>query len=93
MSKINKILLIILFLFLPLVNSHLFNLIWIDWGFYVNWNYEFSKVIFFNILSGIIILLFIINNIFSHKNKLKIPKIIFLIFLLLLISTIFSEQF
>ncbi len=48
-NQIQKILLIILFFSLPLINSHFFDLFWVKWWFYVSWNYEFTKVMFFNI--------------------------------------------
>ncbi len=90
--NLQKYLLIVLFFCLPLINSHLFNLIWIDWWFYVNWNYEFTKVIFFNIFSWIIFWLFFIQNLIN-KNKIKIPKILFPILLIILLSTFFSDFF
>lgn len=89
-TNIIKTLLVILFFFLPLINSHLLDLIWIKWGFYVGWNYEFTKVMFFNIFSGIILTLFFIKSLFL-KDKLKIPKIIFPLILILFVSTIFSD--
>jgi len=66
LNKLIKILLIILFIILPLINSHLldfFGLTEIWQNFYVNWNYEFSKVIYFNIFSSIILFLFFIKTI------------------------------
>ena len=91
LNKLIQILLIILFITLPLVNSHLLDFFGLSeiWKiFYVNWNYEFSKVIYFNIFSSIILFLFFIKNIFN--KKLYIPKIILFIIPVLLISTIFS---
>lgn len=90
LNKIIKILLVLLFFLLPLINSHLIDLFWIKWGFYVDWNYEFTKVMFFNIFSWLILTLFFIKNILS-KNKLIIPKIIVPIIFILFLSTIFSE--
>jgi hypothetical protein len=84
-------LIITLFFSLPLINSHLldfFNLESFWKYFYINWNYEFSKVIFFNIISSIIIIIFFIKN--FRLNKTYIPKIVYLIILLLVISNIFS---
>jgi len=69
LNKITFFLLIILFFSLPLVNSHLLNLFWIDLGYYVDWNYEFTKVMFFNILSSIIFIIFSIQKIFFCKTK------------------------
>ncbi len=91
LNKIIQILLIILFITLPLINSHLldfFSLSELWKNFYVDWNYEFSKVIYFNIFSSIILFLFFIKNIFN-KN-IYIQKILFLIIFNLIISTISS---
>ncbi len=90
MKKIINTLLIILILLLPLINSHLIDLFWIKWWFYVDWNYEFSKVIFFNIFSSIIISFFFIKKII-YKEKIYFPRIIFFYILILLLSTYFSQ--
>ncbi len=73
---------------LPIINSHIFNLVWIDFWLYVKWNYEFTKVIFFNVLSWIIIFLFFLQN---FGKKIIIPKIIYLFLWILIFSTIFSD--
>ena len=91
LNKIIKILLIVLFFSLPLVNSHFFNLIWIKWWLYVDWNYEFTKVMFFNIFSWVILALYYTNKIAKNK-KIKIPIIILPIIIILIISTFFSNQ-
>lgn len=90
LDKLQKILLIGLFFILPIINSHLFDLLWIKWWFYVDWNYEYTKVILFNILSGIILTLFFIKSLFS-KNKLLIPTIIFPLIIILFASTLSSD--
>jgi hypothetical protein len=103
LNKIIHFLLIILFITLPLINSHLldfFGLAEIAKNFYVDWNYEFSKVIFFNIFSGLILFLYFLWTIiwihplsgtsFEKGRNIFIPKIIFPIIFILLISTIFS---
>ena len=90
-EKLLKFSLISLFFLLPLINSHLFDLFWIKWWFYVDWNYEFTKVIFFNILSWIILTLFFIKSYLS-KTKLIIPKLLVFILIILIFSTQFSEQ-
>lgn len=98
-NKIQTILLIILFFSLPLINSHFFDLFWIKWWFYVSWNYEFTKVIFFNIFSWILLFLFLVQYIFTKKNHknfnqlIFIPKIIYLLVWIIIISTIFSDFF
>lgn len=91
MNHIVKILLITLFFLLPLINSHLIDLFWIKWWFYVEWNYEFSKVIFFNIISWIMINIFILKSILL-KKKIKINKFILYLILVLILSNIFSSH-
>ena len=91
-NKLIKILLIILFITLPLINSHLLDFFGLEniWKyFYVNWNYEFTKVMFFNIFSGIILFLYFLWTLFK-KQKIYIPKIIFPILVSIIISTFFS---
>lgn len=88
LNLITKFLIIILVILLPLVNSHFFDLLFLDFWFYINWNYEFSKSIFFNIFSWLIIIFFFIQNL---KKKLYFPKIIFLIIFIILISSFFSN--
>lgn len=91
MNKIINILLIILFFLLPLINSHLLNLFWIDIWLYVEWNYEYTKVMFFNILSWLIFILFFINNV-KKNYKIKIPLLIFPLIFIAFLSSILSEQ-
>ncbi len=101
LNKIIKILLVLLFFLLPLINSHLIDLFWIKWGFYVDWNYEFTKLMFFNVFSWLILTLFFIKNnpllnflLWKRSkaiNKLIIPKIVIPIIFILFLSTIFSE--
>jgi len=96
LNKLIQFLLIILIITLPLVNSHLLDFFWlkkISDIFYINWNYEFSKVLFFNIFSWIIILLFLFKkllNIFNNNIKLIFPKILFYIIWIIIISNVFS---
>ena len=76
LKNIKQFLLILLFFLLPLIHSHTFDMFWIKWWIYVNGNYEFTKVVFFNIISGIIILLFFLDTYFlipfiSRKKLLK----------------------
>lgn len=91
-KKIIHILLIILFILLPLINSHLIDLFWIKWWFYVDWNYEFSKVIFFNIFSWFIISLFFINS-YLKNIKINIPQILLYLIWVLILSNVFSAFF
>jgi hypothetical protein len=73
-----------LFFFLPLIHSRFFNTFF--WGFdiAINGNFEFTKSIFFIIVSSIIIVL----NIKREKKKMDIFSLFFI--LILLISSIFS---
>lgn len=86
--KLINILIVSLLILLPLINSHLFDLIWLKFWVYVDWNYEFSKAIFFNILSWIIVILFFLKNI---NKKIIIPKILYIISLILILSSFFSS--
>ena len=89
LKKILIFLISLLFITIPIINSNLGELFWIKLWLNVNWNYEFSKIIFFNIISSIIIFLFFIYSILNKKS-IKIPKLIFIIILFFSISTFFS---
>ncbi|PID87700.1 hypothetical protein CSB07_00050 [Candidatus Gracilibacteria bacterium] len=89
---INKsiyIILSILLFCIPIINSHLLDFFGIKLGIYVNGNYEFTKVMFFNIISGIILILFGIKT-FFNKKKVIIPKYTLFFIIMILFSTIFS---
>ncbi len=100
MLSLIKTLILILFFIIPLFHSKIFQTFWIESSFlFVNWNFEFSKVMFFNIFSGIIILLYttivLSKNppafgIPLNKGDKNISLIGFTFYLLLIISTIFS---
>lgn len=96
MEKVIKILIITLILFIPLVNSHLLDFFGLEniWKyFYLNWNYEFSKVLFFNLLSSLIILLFFTKILLSpiHKERgLEWGLIIYIFLWIIILSNIFS---
>lgn len=90
LNKTLKIIIYILFIILPLVNSHLLDLFWLKiWNIYVNWNYEFTKVMFFNILSPIIIILFLVQK-YINKEKIIIYKILNIILFLIILSSVLS---
>lgn len=95
-NKIIHFLIIILFFSIPLINSHLLDIFYLNniWKyFYINWNYEFSKVLFFNILSGFIIFLFFFKNLLfplPQGRELRWGQFIFLIISIILLSNIFS---
>lgn len=88
MKKIINFLIIILVILLPLVNSYFFDLIWIKFWLYVDWNYEFTKSIFFNLLSAIIIFLFFLKN---FNKKIYIPNILLVTSWILILSSFFSS--
>lgn len=88
LTKIIHFLILSLVILLPLVNSHFFGLFWFkELVVNIDWSFEFTKTIFFNIFSGIIILLFFIKN---FNKKIIFPKIIFIPIILLFLTTIFS---
>ncbi len=91
-NKIINLLIVILVLFIALVHSHILDFFWLksfSSNLYINWNYEFFKVLFFNIFSWAIIFLFFINSLLKTKEIL-IPKYIFLIILVLISSNLSS---
>jgi len=89
LKKIYITLITLLIILLQLINSSLTELFWVKLGLNVNWNYEFTKVIFFNIFTSIILVFFILDKIINKKN-IKIPTIIFYIFWTFSISTYLS---
>ncbi len=93
--KIKNIFLILLFFLLPLINSRLLDIFWFDFNIYVSWNYEFTKVMFFNVLSWIIISVFfvenLINSIFRKEKIKRFNSIyIFLLLVIIFISSLYS---
>ncbi|QFR39098.1 hypothetical protein A9Q91_02585 [Candidatus Gracilibacteria bacterium 28_42_T64] len=93
--KIIQFLIILLFGFLPLINSRLLELFGINISLGVSGNYEFTKVMYFNIISSLIILGYgfqiILNKqrIFISKNSIMFLSIIWLV---MLISSYFSTS-
>jgi len=93
MQKILKYIILIGIFLLPLINSIITNLLWFSFSIPVDWNYEFTKVMFFNIWSSLVISLFFINNIFSRVWKFSYPTVgLFIFYTIILLSTIFSES-
>ncbi len=87
----SNLLLYVLFFSISLIHSSFLNYFWFDFSSLVNWNFEFTKVIFFDIISSLIIISFLIEKSFK-KDKIKIyyPTILFLIFVISILSTFFS---
>ncbi len=88
-----KTLLIILFFTLPLVHGGILATLWMDFKLIVSGNFEFTKSIFFNILSSLILISFLIDSFFEKKLsplKKKEYWVILLISIILISSTIFS---
>lgn len=88
-QKIITIYFCLLFIIISLINSKIFNIFWVDFWFYVKWNFEFTKAIFFNIFSSIFIIIYFLLN---FKKKIIIPKIFYYIFLVIIIS-LFTTSF
>ena len=92
MQKLLKYIILLGIFILPLINSRITDLLWFSFSMPVDWNYEFTKVMFFNIWSSLVISLFFINSVFSRGCRYAFPKIIFFFYIILLISTFFSES-
>ena len=72
---LTKLLLILLFFSLPLVHGNLLPTLGIPFSLSVSWNFEFTKVMFFNILSGLIFLSFFGERVFLRWviYRLQLP--------------------
>jgi hypothetical protein len=79
-------LIIILITILWIFHSQLFWYFWYE-NLIVDWNYEYTKVMLFNILFPIIFLIFIISN-FITKQKINISKniLFYLVIIIILLS-------
>ena len=94
-DKSIKLFFLFLIFFTPIINSHLLDLFLINWWFYVSWNYEFTKVIFFNIISSLIIILYLLMTIcrewkYSFPTNSHFNLFLIIFWLTSLISTFFS---
>lgn len=89
-NHLDKYLLLFLCFFLPLGHSNLPEMFHIQLSWQVSGNYEFSKVMLFHIISGIIIFLWFAKKLLK-KKKVIIPKIIICILWVLFISNIVSS--
>lgn len=87
--RLTKTLLMFLFFSLPLLHGKVFETLGMSFWFSVSGNFEFTKVIFFNILSGVIFLSFFCESLYQ-KKKIHINKYIFVLLILLFSSTFFS---
>ncbi len=107
MRPILKIIILIGIFTLPLINSRITELLWFSFSIPVNWNFEFTKVMFFNIWSSIVIGLFFTNNIISRvwmhsywniwqtlktEWKYSFPTILLIFYIILILSTFFSTS-
>jgi hypothetical protein len=107
MQKLLKYIILIGIFLLPLINSRITSLLWFSFSNPVSWNYEFTKVMFFNIWSSLVILLFFIQKFLSSFFKGSteergdgleplytnyIAFPLFFFYIILLLSTIFSES-
>ena len=95
MQKLLKYIILIGIFTLPIINSRITELLWFSFSMPVDWNYEFTKVIFFNIWSSIVILLFFIQQILKNSPSLQRRGLgggLIFFYIILLTSTIFSES-
>jgi hypothetical protein len=93
MQKLLKYIILVGIFILPLISSRITSLLWFSFSMPVDWNYEFTKVMFFNIWSSLIIVLFCINNIFSRECRPVFPTFLIIFFYIFLsLSTFFSES-
>ncbi len=92
MTKIVHILLNFLVFTLPLVCSNLPEFFWLSDIWRINGNYEFFKVLYFNIFSSVIIILYTLWVLF-RKHTLKINKNTLILLWLFLIANMSSTLF
>ena len=104
MQKLLKYIILFGIFTLPLINSRITELLWFSFSMPVSWNYEFTKVIFFNIWSSLVISLFFVTQILSSfsikgstflwsMNKKGMDyKLLFFFYIILLTSTFLSES-
>lgn len=87
----SNIFLFVLIFTLSLIHSSFLNYFWFDFNSLVNWNFEFTKVIFFNVFSSLTIISFLIEWILKKENiKIYYKNILLSIILVSLLSVIFS---
>jgi len=96
MKLILKIAVLIGIFILPLINSRITELLWFSFSMPVNWNFEFTKVVFFNIWSSVVIALFFVSLIIN-KQRVKIfclqtNMTLYFFYLILVLSTYFSTS-
>lgn len=80
----------LLFLIVSTINSKILIMFWVDLSFDLRWSFEFLKVMVFNIINSIFLIIYFIYN---FKNKLNYSKGINLIFFLFIISIATSSFF
>ena len=86
--KLYQILIALLFFVLPLVHGKLLPTLGFDISLNVAWNFEFTKALFFNIASSLIFLSYVVRK--NALERIHIWYIEASVFLILIISTIFS---
>ncbi|MDQ7023100.1 MAG: hypothetical protein Q9M97_06265 [Candidatus Gracilibacteria bacterium] len=96
MQKILKYIILFGIFTLPLINSRITELLGLSFSMPVSGNYEFTKVMFFNIWSSLVISLFFIQKfLFKNSPSLKgrgLGDELILFYIIIIISTIFSES-
>lgn len=83
-----KFIITLIIFLITLINSRFLNLFWVDLWFYVNWNYEFTKVIFTNISLWFLSIYFFLKN---YNKKIIVNKYIFILLFLFFISLVTSS--
>jgi hypothetical protein len=83
----------LLYIITPLINSNLPLLFSIENIFMIDWKYEFTKVVFFNIFFSISFLLFFIYKLIKKENiSFPYSKFILFFILVLFISSLLSSS-
>ncbi|MDD3793645.1 MAG: O-antigen ligase family protein [Candidatus Gracilibacteria bacterium] len=80
----------LLFLIVSLINSKILNMFGVDFSYDLRGSFEFLKVMVFNIINSIFLIIYFIYN---FKNKLNYNKSLNLIFFLFIISIATSSFF
>jgi len=87
-----KLFLYSLFFLLPLVHTKFFDTVFVSTPLFVDGNYEFTKVVFFNVLMGIILLSFLGEKC-VRQQKILLPRKVFFMLSVILFTVITSTLF
>ena len=92
MWKLLKIIILIGIFTLPLINSRITELLWFSFSIPVNWNFEFTKVMFFNVWSGVVIGLYLVQSLLTKESRSALPTAVIFFYLILVFSTHLSTS-